>query len=66
MLNQLFGLLKERLILGDNPKVHKTSCACGNLCTHLVVHACAYGACMCIWCIVHLKSEKYMKSTPQK
>ena len=25
MLNQLFGLLKERLILGDNPKAHKTS-----------------------------------------
>ena len=26
VLNQLFGLLKEILILGDNPKAHKTSC----------------------------------------
>ena len=31
MLNQLFGLLKERLILGDNPKAHKTSYE--NLCS---------------------------------
>ena len=52
MLNQLFGLLKERLILGDNPKAHKTSCACGNLSTHLVVHVCAYG-CMYVY-MVHV------------
>ena len=38
------------------------------ICTHLVVHVCAYGACMCTWCIYekHLKSEKHMKSTPEK
>ena len=38
------------------------------ICTHLLVHVCAYGECMCIWCIYekHLKSEKEMKSTPEK